>query len=138
MIFNLNLTTELTYRPESCSFTDIQMSGKAGCEICFYCHYTFEDVLLRIDILWSGAREPYTAKEKKIIESGLPVPPRDEEKLFIPKGQYRMLQTVPVETQEELKKVLLPFTAEQQDGYFYLRFYRESAIECVMQLFFPA
>lgn len=137
MIFNLNLTTELTYRPDTCSFKDIYSSGKAGSEECFYCHYSFEDVLLQIDILWSGSRAPYTDREKKIIESGLPVPPRDDEKLFIPKGAYRLLQTLPVETLDELKKVLLPFTAEQQDGYFYLRFYRESEIECVMQLFFP-
>ena len=137
MIFKLNLSTELTYKSESCSFSSIYESSKAGAECCFYYHYTFDDVLLRLDMLWSGTKAPYTKEEKVIIESGLLLPPRDDEKLYIPTGSYKMLQTTPISNEDELKRLLLPFTVEKQDGYFYLRFLRESSIECIMQLFFP-
>lgn len=136
MIFNLNLSNELTYYPEECSFRTIYDKEK-GSEVCFHYHYSFEDVLLNIKRVWSGAKLPFTSKEKEIIEAGLPLPPKDNETLYIPTGKYKLMQSVPIESEAELRRILLPFTVSEQEGDFYLRFIKESEIECVMQLFFP-
>lgn len=135
MQMKFNLTTEITYKEESFALEDL--AGKdAGYEACIYMTFDLKRSDPEFCEMWKGTREPLTEKEMAIFNSGLPIPPRDDEKLFLPSGQYTMVQLPAADDMRSLRGTLLPYAAEQGAGSVYVRFFRENTLT-VMQFFFP-
>ncbi len=73
----------------------------------------------------------YTHEELRRIEEGLLIEPKEEETLSIPAGSYEFIQRELLD-EKALKAALLPYASA--DRTIYVRIFKESAIECVMQL----
>lgn len=131
-----NLSTEITYREEDFDITALDQEPE-GFEACIYMKFSLDDLAPEFTELWKGTRAPLSDIERKIFSSGLPIPPRDDEKLFLPTGSYTMVQLPAAEDKRALRRSLLPYAAERGAGYVYVRFFRENSLT-VMQFFFPS
>lgn len=136
MLMKFSLSTEITYKDDDFDITAIG-EEKEGFEACIYMKYSLDGLAPEFAEIWKGTREPLTDIEKEIFNSGLPVPPRDDEKLFLPTGSYTMVQLPAAEDKRALRRSLLPYATERGEGYVYVRFFRENSLT-VMQFFFPS
>lgn len=134
MLFSLTLQNPIAYRQAEHCLDDI-FNLPAGSEICFCFSFHYEDVIFTLEPLWSGEREPATEEEKKMIEKGLPVPPRPGHDRSIPPGRYILVQTLPSQTMEELRLACFQAAGTMRSGCIHVRYLKENDFETVMQLF---
>ena len=136
MLFTLNLSHPITYRPQEHHAGEIFTLEK-GSEFTFCCRYRYEDVFLTLEKKWCGFRSPYTQKEKEMVEDGLTPPPRDGYTLSIPEGKYSLLQIPAPEDEKEILRQARTLPVSKSEGDLYIRFFKENDFESVMQIFLP-
>ena len=136
MLFTLNLSHPITYRPQEHHAGEI-FTLKKGSEFTFCCRYRYEDVFLTLEKKWCGFRSPYTQKEKEMVEDGLTPPPRDGYTLSIPEGKYSLLQIPAPEDEKDILRQARTLPVSKSEGVLYIRFFKENDFESVMQIFLP-
>lgn len=135
----LNLISPLYYRSQPFSLQEaVERADHAaiGYDAVIECSYCFRDELLSIAEHASGERHGYSEKERKTIESGGTIGRKEEEDMEIPSGSYLFEQLPFIPDRAALERLILPYAASGE-GRFYIRIYKESILECVMQLLFP-
>jgi len=125
----VTLKNELTYRSGEFSFSSAA-SLRDNAEICFAYSYELDTETLSISLklLWSGDKEPFSKRELYLISMGFPPIPRDDEKLYIPEGNYSLVSLPSITNEDDIKAILLPFVMEEQKGICYVRFMKANGI----------
>ena len=134
MLFRLTLQNHMTYRPQEHEPGDFSLLPVGG-EIAFACNFRYEDVIFTLDRIWCGERSPLSASEKALLEKGDALPERPGYTLEIPAGNYSLLQLPPAEDLPSLRRAAISAAGTRRRGRLYVRFLRESVLECVMQIF---
>ena len=73
---------------------------------------------------------------RRMIESGIMPERKAGEDLMIPAGEYLFMQLPYIPEEKEIPRIILPCITAQE-GTFYIRIFKESILECVIQLLFP-
>ncbi len=137
----LNLFNALTYKREDMDFNSLllkMLKAETGSDAFLLYSFSFNDGGLNLKRLDSGFKSPLTAEEKERIESGRTPIVRADEDTSIPEGKY-FFEQYPDLSEEELLAMTLSHIASQKGGSdkIYVRLYKESILECVMQAFRP-
>ena len=85
--------------------------------------------------LHSGERNGYTEEDRKRIEAGLSPIRKPEETCSIPSGRYLFEQFPAAFSSSDIPRLLLPYATKS--GQIYIRFFKESILESVMQFMIP-
>lgn len=136
MLFSVTLSNPISYIAAEHGFTDIEAMAP-GSEVCFRYDFGYDDVIFRIDRRWSAYRAPFNEDEKRIIEAGGIPEDRAGYDLSIPSGHYSLLQTLPAQDEASLRTAAMSVAGTSRAGTLYVRFLKESPLECVMQIFVP-
>ena len=131
----LSLITDMHYRPSDKSFdgliADIDRK-ETGYDAFSEYELSFTDESFSLRFIRSGEKDPYSNKEKALIEQGVDIGARDGETISIPSGSYEFIQLPVLFSEKELPKLVLPFSAHARK--IYVRLFKENMLETVMQL----
>ena len=133
----LTLSSPLAYKPTSLSFDELlAKAAKAapGYDAAVLYKIGLDDSMT-LASCGSGERDGYTEEERKLIENGLPIVPKEDETFQIPAGTYAFEQLPAAFEEKDLPRLLLPYAAK--DRYVYIRLFHENILETAMQFFFP-
>ncbi len=135
----LTLSSPIYYRSTSYSLDEARAKAdKAapGYDAAVLFSYSYSNELLTAERIASGEREGYSEEEKRIIESGGVLGRKEDEDFQIPAGIYLFEQLPFIPDEKDLMRLILPY-ATRSSGTVFARLYKESILECVMQLLFP-
>lgn len=134
----LNLIEPLWYVPSGKSFDDIISTlsyAERGYDAFVLYSIEMTEDTMKLSAVCSGERNGYSEENIRRIESGL-VPVREkEETASIPSGKYLFEQFPACFQSSDLPRILLPYATKP--GKAYIRFFKESILESVMQLLIP-
>ena len=136
----LSLITPLYYYPSELTIEKaLKKADKEGIGYDAVIKYSFtiQDEKLVISRETSGERSGYTKEEKKAIESGETIDRKNGEDMEIAAGQYLFEQLPFIPEEKDLSRLILPYIKKNK-GSFFVRIYKESFLECIMQLLFPS
>ena len=138
--FRLTLSSPIWYRSAEMGL-DKAIEGiqkkETGFEHIECFSFRLRDESLTIEGLFAGERNGYSAEERSMIESGIPVPRKDEEDTELPAGMYILEQLPLPYGSVNLTMLLLPLIGGRMEGRVFVRLYKESFLEQVMQLLLP-
>ena len=135
----LSLASPLFYRSRTMSLDEAIAradSEAPGYDAAIICRYSCSDDGAHIAGMASGERPGYTEDERRMIESGIMPERKAGEDLMIPAGEYLFMQLPYIPEEKEIPRIILPCITAQE-GTFYIRIFKESILECVIQLLFP-
>ena len=135
----LTLSSPIYYRSTPLTLEELQRKADRsmpGYDAAVLYSYSYEGEILSLRRLEAGERDGYTDEEKRIIESGGTVRRKDDEDFMIPEGSYLFEQLPFLPPESGLQRLILPY-ATGMSGRVFVRIYRESILESVMQLLFP-
>ncbi len=134
----LTLVDPLWYSPSESSFDDIIASlpsKERGYDAFILYTISMSEDSMEIVPERAGERNGYSEEDRRRIESGLSPLRKDTETEEIPSGKYTFEQFPALFTSADLPRIILPYSASA--GKVYVRIFKESVLESVMQLMLP-
>ena len=134
----LNLIDPLWYIPSDKTFDGIMealSSAERGYDAFVLYSLSLSEDAMVLEKAAAGERNGYSEENRKRIEAGLsPIRSVDETE-SIPSGRYLFEQFPAAFQASDLPRLLLPYAT--QPGRVYVRFFKESVLESVMQFMIP-
>ena len=134
----LNLIDPLWYKPSDVSIDSIMASLPSkdrGYDAFVLYELSLTDDAMDLKPLHSGERNGYTEEDRKRIEAGFSPIRKPEETCSIPSGRYLFEQFPAAFSSSDIPRLLLPYATKS--GQIYIRFFKESILESVMQFMIP-
>ncbi len=134
----LNLIDPLCYIPSEKTFDDIMAAlstAERGYDAFILYRLSLSDDAMTLEAISAGERNGYSEENRKRIEAGLSPIRSKEETESIPSGRYLFEQFPAAFMSSDLPRLLLPYATHP--GNVYIRFFKESILESVMQFMIP-
>ena len=137
-MIRMNLTNPLWYTATEDSIEEIMDSFSTtspGTDAAVLITFDFHDSM-NLRTLRAGMRGSYTEEERRLMEKGSTLPQPSGMDFSIPEGSYDFSQLPFPLSSDDLCRLLLPYAVYKKD--LYIRFFKESTMESVIQVFIPS
>ena len=132
-VLSLTLSSPIYYLPVSESFDSLTgrlYKEKRGYDFIIEYHFSFSDELFSLQQKRRGIpAHPHTLSKEEDPNPGI--------SFSLSEGTYLFSQLVPLEKEEDIKRALLPFVGSKKEGVVFVRYFKETQFEIVMQFLMP-
>lgn len=140
-ISKLTLITPLYYKKKEYTYSSALqeiMKAERGTDIFLKLHVEYKDYGADLSVKSSGKKNPLNEEEKARVEKGEEEIKRKGEEQGIKEGSYYFEQFLFIPEEKDLFTLIAPLLSQNPDiNYIYIRFFKESVLETVMQAFLP-